>query len=248
MPLKIAIGAEEDTGNGHLAARSLVVLDRSLPGNVTVEMGLALARLSPLVPPGSTVEDLERALVEKHSHHAFAEAWEDFLWTYGHRGVGELDVAAPRYRESPRVLLQQVAQAAGASDAHDAAAIYRRSLDARERARSVALRIPKLRDCKIHRIDDDLRREETSLFITEGDANASRATLNDWEIASRLSYLLWSSMPDAELFATAASGRLTEPAASRRSRVPRDNSLGYRGSRDDQESAHRLVPADVFLK
>ena len=29
-PLKILIGAEEDTGNGHLAKRALVVLDRSL--------------------------------------------------------------------------------------------------------------------------------------------------------------------------------------------------------------------------
>jgi endonuclease/exonuclease/phosphatase family metal-dependent hydrolase len=29
-PLKILIGAEEDTGNGHLAARTLVVLDRSI--------------------------------------------------------------------------------------------------------------------------------------------------------------------------------------------------------------------------
>jgi endonuclease/exonuclease/phosphatase family metal-dependent hydrolase len=32
-PLKILVGAEEDTGNGRLAARSLVVLDRSLPGD-----------------------------------------------------------------------------------------------------------------------------------------------------------------------------------------------------------------------
>lgn len=30
-PLKIVIGAEEDTGNGHLANRSMVVLDRALP-------------------------------------------------------------------------------------------------------------------------------------------------------------------------------------------------------------------------
>jgi endonuclease/exonuclease/phosphatase family metal-dependent hydrolase len=32
-PLKILVGAEEDTGNGQLAARSLVVLDRSLPAD-----------------------------------------------------------------------------------------------------------------------------------------------------------------------------------------------------------------------
>lgn len=35
--------------------------------------------------------------------------------------------------------------------------------------------------------------------------------LNDWELASRLSYFLWSSMPDDELFRAAARGRLRDP-------------------------------------
>ena len=34
-----------------------------------------------------------------------------------------------------------------------------------------------------------------------------RHTLNDWEIASRLSYFLWSTMPDDELFALAEAGQ-----------------------------------------
>ena len=48
--------------------------------------------------------------------------------------------------------------------------------EARERAKSVALRIPKLRDCEIHKCDGEPgkkskdRRDETSLFITEGDS------------------------------------------------------------------------------
>lgn len=50
------------------------------------------------------------------------------------------------------------------------------------------------------------------LFIAEGDENASRNTLNDWEIASRLSYLLWSTMPDAELFTLAEQGKLHDKA------------------------------------
>lgn len=36
--------------------------------------------------------------------------------------------------------------------------------------------------------------------------------LDGWELATRLSYLLWSTMPDAELFAAAADGRLLTPA------------------------------------
>ncbi len=35
-----------------------------------------------------------------------------------------------------------------------------------------------------------------------------RVRLTDWEIASRLSYLLWDSLPDAELFAAADAGAL----------------------------------------
>ncbi|HEX4145027.1 MAG TPA: DUF1592 domain-containing protein [Pirellulales bacterium] len=37
-------------------------------------------------------------------------------------------------------------------------------------------------------------------------------TLGDYELASRLSYFLWSSMPDDELLAAAAAGRVHEPA------------------------------------
>ena len=36
--------------------------------------------------------------------------------------------------------------------------------------------------------------------------------LSDYELASRLSYFLWSSMPDDELFAAAAAGTLHQPA------------------------------------
>ncbi len=36
--------------------------------------------------------------------------------------------------------------------------------------------------------------------------------LDDWAMASRLSYFLWNSMPDEELFALAESGKLHDPA------------------------------------
>lgn len=50
------------------------------------------------------------------------------------------------------------------------------------------------------------------LFMAEGDENQDRATLNDWEIASRLSYFLWSTMPDDELFSLAEQGKLRDRA------------------------------------
>ena len=40
-------------------------------------------------------------------------------------------------------------------------------------------------------------------------------TLSGHELASRLSYFLWSSMPDEELFGLAAAGKLDNPATLR---------------------------------
>ena len=50
-----------------------------------------------------------------------------------------------------------------------------------------------------------------SFRIEEGDLEALDGThlpLTDWEMASRLSYLIWDSMPDNELFEAAAAGEL----------------------------------------
>ena len=46
-------------------------------------------------------------------------------------------------------------------------------------------------------------------------ADGELIPLDDWELASRLSYALWGSMPDAGLFALAAEGRLQEPEVLR---------------------------------
>jgi mono/diheme cytochrome c family protein len=56
------------------------------------------------------------------------------------------------------------------------------------------------------------------LFRVEQERDADPAKpypVGDYELASRLSYFLWSSMPDDALFATAASGRLREPQTLR---------------------------------
>jgi len=48
-------------------------------------------------------------------------------------------------------------------------------------------------------------------YLEEGEPTTRRGTVTDWELASRLSYFLWSSMPDVELFAAARAGTLTKP-------------------------------------
>jgi hypothetical protein len=55
------------------------------------------------------------------------------------------------------------------------------------------------------------RWELDSAPLASGEARA----LDGYEIASRLSYFLWSSMPDDALFAAAASGELSRPRGAK---------------------------------
>src|SRR6185436_17000814 len=53
------------------------------------------------------------------------------------------------------------------------------------------------------------------LFITpaiQAESGRSIVPLDDYQLASRLSYLLWATMPDAELSALADRGKLREPS------------------------------------
>ena len=52
------------------------------------------------------------------------------------------------------------------------------------------------------------------LYRAENSVPGEKAgPVNDWELATRLSYFLWSSAPDAELRAVAAGGKLHDPDA-----------------------------------
>jgi hypothetical protein len=54
------------------------------------------------------------------------------------------------------------------------------------------------------------------LHVEEPRSTTAPYRIGDFELANRLSYFLWSSMPDAELFALAAQNRLHEPDVLRR--------------------------------
>jgi hypothetical protein len=60
-----------------------------------------------------------------------------------------------------------------------------------------------------------LRRILTSpqfVFRAEGDGKSGGSRVSDLDLASRLSFFLWSSIPDDELLRVAAQGRLNQPA------------------------------------
>ncbi len=59
--------------------------------------------------------------------------------------------------------------------------------------------------------------------LEKGAPGAAPGPVSDWELATRLSYFLWASMPDAELRQVAAAGRLHNPdvlAAQARRMLP----------------------------
>lgn len=53
------------------------------------------------------------------------------------------------------------------------------------------------------------------LYIVEGSPDRPDGRLTDWELASRLSYFLWGSMPDDTLLGLARSGTLSQPEVLR---------------------------------
>ncbi len=60
---------------------------------------------------------------------------------------------------------------------------------ARERAKQVAIRIPNLKDCKIHLGDSDPRAEESTIFITEG-ASAAGSIVASRDVHTQAVYAL----------------------------------------------------------
>ncbi len=67
--------------------------------------------------------------------------------------------------------------------------------------------------------------------VDAGNEGADAFPVTDWELASRLSYFLWASMPDDELFELAARGVLREPETVSRQidrmlASPKANTLG----------------------
>lgn len=83
-------------------------LDRSLPNNITVEMGLSLFNLVTFLKEEPTVETLSRGIKNKTLPSEFLQGWQEFIDKFGHRGPSELDFGAPCYRETPELLYAQM--------------------------------------------------------------------------------------------------------------------------------------------
>ena len=89
---------------------------------------------------------------------------------------------------------------------------------------------------RLHRLDERVREDVVALrgrVIHRVDVPGKQAApVSDYELADRLSYFLWSSMPDAELRDAAASGKLHSPAVlqAQMHRMLRDQRVSRMGT------------------
>jgi rifampicin phosphotransferase len=111
-------------------------LEQALPGNVTINMGLQLYQLRRLLPKTTFdhYADFEDYVLNKRAPLPFQKAWERFLNDYGHRGPGEFDIASARFRDQPKLLLEQLFNALTQNSVTDPVTLYRRNIKKREEA------------------------------------------------------------------------------------------------------------------
>lgn len=98
---------------GRVADETVMTLSRCLDGNIVTTMDLRLGDLADtLRDEPALVEALERspaeieAILADNPTSVFARGWREFLKSYGHRAPGEIDIAVPRWSESPESLVQ----------------------------------------------------------------------------------------------------------------------------------------------
>ena len=101
------------TGLPHADALALAVM-RGLPGNVTTQMELELADVAAVLKTDANAwgwvaetpaEDLARQYLAGRLPRVAQEAISSFMSAYGMRGVAEIDLGAPRWRDDPTPLM-----------------------------------------------------------------------------------------------------------------------------------------------
>ncbi|MFO7680464.1 MAG: PEP/pyruvate-binding domain-containing protein, partial [Chloroflexota bacterium] len=115
--------------------QKVVYLERALPDNVTIEMGMAMVRLAqfPEIMACQSGEQFVRRLQAGDFPAEFLQAWRSFMADYGFRCPKELDLGTPRYDEQPIQFYNQLRLLAANNDpANNPEAIFARSQAERE--------------------------------------------------------------------------------------------------------------------
>ncbi|HET9906102.1 MAG TPA: PEP/pyruvate-binding domain-containing protein, partial [Anaerolineales bacterium] len=109
--------AEQNNESDHGVAPLVLEVTRGLPRNVTTEMDLALWDTAKAIRADkdslelfttSDAPTLARRYLEGTLTSAAQESITRFMDLYGMRGVGEIDLGQPRWRESPEPIMQNL--------------------------------------------------------------------------------------------------------------------------------------------
>jgi pyruvate,water dikinase len=124
-------------GDGPQIVDQLVYLERALPHNVTIEMGLAMYRLAQFaeVKACASGEEFAARLKKQDFSTEFLAAWDTFMDTYGFRSPMEMDLAVLRFYEQPVRFFERLRTLADNADLrNNPQVIYDRAKAERERA------------------------------------------------------------------------------------------------------------------
>ncbi len=103
---------------GDAMSDDIIALQRGLKGNVTTEMDLETGDLADIIKESSglfeilsessniknTIQDLKN----DDRYYRFNEEWMKFIELYGFRGVGEIDISRPRWKDDPSSIIKVI--------------------------------------------------------------------------------------------------------------------------------------------
>jgi pyruvate,water dikinase len=123
-------------------------LERGLPNNVTVEMGLAMDRLAGFndIVTCASGEQFAARLQARNFSAEFLQAWDGYMVQHGFRCPMEMDPATPRPYEQPALFFERLRlMAGGAGTAPSAQAAHEQVVAQREQAYAELLQLVRQR-------------------------------------------------------------------------------------------------------
>jgi pyruvate,water dikinase len=143
LGLLTRLAGSSDAGD-HGISPLVLEITRGLPHNVTTEMDLALWETAKAVRSDAASCDrfqsaspagLARAYTDRSLPPAAQAALDDFMGRYGMRGVGEIDLGMPRWREQPEPIMQTLQSYLQITDENFAPdVVFERGVEAAEAA------------------------------------------------------------------------------------------------------------------
>ena len=130
--------------DGAQVHEQVVYLERALPNNVTIEMGLAMYHLASFeeIKTCPSGEVFASKIAERAFSAEFLRAWDTFMETHGFRSPMEMDPAASRFYERSASFFEKLKTLAeNTNPANDPQAIYDKAKAERETAYEALLQV-----------------------------------------------------------------------------------------------------------